>query len=227
MSTLKKVISIVLCISLLAGTVAFVGDLIVPKANAAAGTSNIKSYAELDAQYDGFIYLGLEAYEEDGTLTDGYVQPGDRITYRFYVKSDRFIGNSIPYVTYDNTFFDVTRITDAENPQLIYDVYESQTKVDANPNHPMTSPKGLYGTLTSQPANTIPQIKNGYCGVDATVFNNWDIVKAAWNSDLTKANYPHIMTSDEWLIEWHATVKEGLAEGTKGVSQIVYDLYKI
>ena len=96
MSAFKKVISLVLCFTMLLGTVAVAGDLLAPKASAAEVTSSIKSYAELAEQYDNFIYLGTDAYETvDGELelSDGYVQPGDKLTFRFYMKSDRYIGS--------------------------------------------------------------------------------------------------------------------------------------
>ncbi|MDY5948481.1 MAG: hypothetical protein SPJ42_04465, partial [Oscillospiraceae bacterium] len=84
---IKKTVALVLALSMVFGTVAVAGDLLAPKANAAEGTSSIKSYAELKAQYNNFIYLGTEAYETvDGelVLSDGYVQPGDTITMRMF-----------------------------------------------------------------------------------------------------------------------------------------------
>ncbi|MGN0573459.1 MAG: hypothetical protein ACI4IX_05920, partial [Acutalibacteraceae bacterium] len=113
MSAFKKVISLVLCFAMLLGTVAVAGDLLAPKAAAAEGTSSIKSYAELKAQYNNFIYLGTEAYETvDGelVLSDGYVQPGDTITMRMFVKSDRYLGPMKTYQVADSHFFDVKSI---------------------------------------------------------------------------------------------------------------------
>ena len=229
MSTLKKVISIVLCISLLAGTVAFVGDLIVPKANAAAGTSNIKSYAELEAAYDSFIYLGLEAYEADGTLTDGYVQPGDEITFRMYIKSDRYMGNGTYYSVYDKSFFDVTNIT--HNASKTYTAYsgvnyETNSQFNGNSAHPLTSEKGLYAIIASRPASSMAQFTSGNVGIDASLYNTWDLVVLAGKSDTSSAPYAHRFIYDEYVYEWYATVKAGLADGTTGYAEIREDLFK-
>ena len=53
MSMFKKVLSVVLCLSMLAGSFAMLGNL-VPQASAAAGTSMVKSYDALEAEYDKF-----------------------------------------------------------------------------------------------------------------------------------------------------------------------------
>ncbi|MBQ7837445.1 MAG: hypothetical protein IJ395_02380, partial [Clostridia bacterium] len=168
MSMLKKVLSVVLCLSMLAGSFAMLGNL-VPQASAAAGTSMVKSYDALEAEYDKFIYLAEEAYEEDAdgnlVLTDYYVQPGDWITYRLYVKSDLYIGNSQPYTAYDNSFFNVKILTD--NPLLDANGYETlNTNAIENANHPMVINDELSHTATSKTANGVTTIKNGYCELD-------------------------------------------------------------
>ncbi|MGN0543896.1 MAG: hypothetical protein ACI4JG_10660, partial [Acutalibacteraceae bacterium] len=63
----KRGLSVFLAIAMVMSIFAGVSTGFAPKASAATGTSNIKSYAELDAQYDGFIYLGLEAYETNSS----------------------------------------------------------------------------------------------------------------------------------------------------------------
>ncbi|MBE6821389.1 MAG: hypothetical protein E7516_10120, partial [Ruminococcaceae bacterium] len=100
MSTFKKIVSIMLCIAMLAGSFTMLGGLATPDASAADGVSKIKSYAELDTLYNNFIYLGSEIYEietADGTLntavtdrvlTDYYVDAGQLLEERLYVKGD-------------------------------------------------------------------------------------------------------------------------------------------
>ncbi|MBE6771745.1 MAG: hypothetical protein E7547_06350, partial [Ruminococcaceae bacterium] len=122
MSTFKKVISIVLCIAMLAGSFAMLGGLATPEASAAEGTSQIDSYESLAATYDKFVYFGSEVYElditvnADGTysdpqnqeLTDYYVDAGQILEVRLYIKSDMYMGNGQFFIAYDNAFFDVT-----------------------------------------------------------------------------------------------------------------------
>ncbi|MEE1136908.1 MAG: hypothetical protein U0M02_00315, partial [Acutalibacteraceae bacterium] len=104
MSTFKKIVSIMLCIAMLAGSFTMLGGLATPDASAADGTSKVKSYESLAAQYDNFIYLASDIYEietEDGTLstdttdevlTDYYVEPGQILEERFYIKGDFYFG---------------------------------------------------------------------------------------------------------------------------------------
>jgi hypothetical protein len=226
---LKKVLSVVLCICMLAGSFAMLGVL-VPQASAAEGTSMIKSYDALEEQYDKFIYLGEEAYEEDAdgnlVLTDYYVQPGDWIYYRLYVKSDLFIGLSQPYTAYDNSFFDVRICTD--NPVLNNGYETLNENAVENANHPMVKDQQIYHSLTSKAANGISTIKNGFCELDvdsATL----DLTMNQWTKDTTVSSlaFMNIFVSDEWLLEWKVQVKEGLADGTKGISQIYYNMFKI
>ena len=227
MSMFKKVLSVVLCLSMLAGSFAMLGNL-VPQASAAAGTSMVKSYDALEAKYDKFIYLAEEAYEEDAdgnlVLTDYYVQPGDWITYRLYVKSDLYIGNSQPYTAYDNSFFNVKILTDS--PLLDANGYETlNTNAIENANHPMVINDELSHTATSKTANGVTTIKNGYCELDvdsATL----DIVMSQWTKDTTIYKKANVFTSDEWVLEWKVQVLEGLKEGTKGISQIYYNMFK-
>ncbi|MBQ8015691.1 MAG: hypothetical protein IJ264_05855, partial [Clostridia bacterium] len=65
MSKFKKVISIMLCIALFAGSFAFLGDLVATKVAATdeAPTSNVDSFASLAAENDNFIYVGVDVYE--------------------------------------------------------------------------------------------------------------------------------------------------------------------
>ena len=109
MSTFKKVISIVLCIAMLAGSVSILGGLATPEAKAAEGTSKIDSYESLAAAYNNFVYFGTEFYEIDitknadgtlgeasnHTLTDYYVDAGDYLEARLYLKSDMYHGEGV------------------------------------------------------------------------------------------------------------------------------------
>ncbi|MBE6821290.1 MAG: hypothetical protein E7516_09610, partial [Ruminococcaceae bacterium] len=63
MSKFKRALSMLLAIVMVFGSFSCLGAVVAPKASAAEGTSKIKTYAELDAQYNNFIYLGSEIYE--------------------------------------------------------------------------------------------------------------------------------------------------------------------
>ncbi len=127
MSTFKKVISLVLCLSMLTGVFAVLGAPIASAANISTlktpVTHTIRSVSELDTQYGdrGYYYLGLEFYEygEDGeslTLTDGYVTPGQKLQVRVYTKTSFYINDASTYFAFDRNFFDIsngmTRVED-------------------------------------------------------------------------------------------------------------------
>ena len=233
MSTFKRSLSAFMAFIMVLSVFSGVAGVFAPKASAAAvaGTSMVKSYDAIEAEYDKFIYLGEEAYEDDGNgnliLTDYYVQPGDWITYRLYVKSDLFIGNSMPYTAYDNSFFDVTVCTD--NP-VISNGYETlNDNAPKNPNHPMVADQQIYHSLTSKTANGVSVIKNGYCELDNVASSTLDLTMNQWTKDTTNSAlaYMNVFTSDEWLLEWKVRVREDLPEGARGISQIYYNMFKI
>lgn len=220
-------------ISALLAVAIFVGIFsLVPFSTAEAWReeSMIKSYEVLEEKYDKFIYLGLEAYEGDEDyhleLTDYYVQPEDWITYRLYIKSDLYIGNSMPYIAYDNWFFDVTVCTD--NPVLENGYETLNENAPVNADHPMVRDQKLYHSLTSKPADRIPTIMRGFCELDVDS-ETLDLVMTQWNKDTTNPNlaYLNVFTSDEWLLEWKVRVREDLPEGARGISQIYYNMFKI
>ncbi|MBQ8763102.1 MAG: hypothetical protein IJZ07_03255 [Clostridia bacterium] len=234
MSKMKKVISLVLCFALFAGTFAFLGDLIAPSASAAEGTTNVKTFAEVDAAYDKYVYVGLDVIEvANGKLTDGYVNAGDWLEYRCTILSDMYVGNSAPHIVYERDFFDVrvvTSTTPSTSTTFEKADYEGNKKFPdgsfMNPDHPYAAPNvPSYNTLTALPyTNVVTQM--GFCEIDEATYSNWDFVKAnlgvtttAWNS-----NFP--MTEDTWILSWYVRVKEGLKDGETGESFSPEAIYK-
>lgn len=125
MSTLKKVISLVLCLSMLTGVLAVLGGSLAPTASAAVGDDlsevlptptlkKVKKVADLNKDYsNGYFYLGLEFYEygEDGettALSDGYVTAGQKLQVRFYMKSSFYFNNATIHYAFDRNFFDIS-----------------------------------------------------------------------------------------------------------------------
>ncbi|MBQ3045503.1 MAG: hypothetical protein IJD49_06110, partial [Clostridia bacterium] len=125
MSKFKRALSVFLAIIMVFGSLSCLGTVVAPKASAAEGTSKIDSYESLAAAYDKFIYFGTEFYEIDitvnpdgtygeasnHTLTDYYVDAGQILEARLYLKSDMYCGNGTFIVAYDNDFFDVRQMT--------------------------------------------------------------------------------------------------------------------
>ena len=97
MSKFKRALSLFLALIMVFGTFSCLGA-VAPMASATEGTSSIKKYADLAAAYDNFVYVGTEAYEIETdtgalggaitseTLTDYYVDPGQKLLFKVYVK---------------------------------------------------------------------------------------------------------------------------------------------
>ncbi|MBQ2811934.1 MAG: hypothetical protein IJE63_01675, partial [Clostridia bacterium] len=186
MSKFKKVISIVLCIAMLAGTVSIFGALSTPEAKAAEGTSNIDSYASLAEAYDNFIYFGTEFYEiditenADGTLgeasnhvlTDYYVDPGQILEAKFYLKSDMYCGEGVFIMVYENDFFDVKQLTQ-EAPANKTTGYTQAQYGPVNKNHSAYTINGMKQQQTSANCYTINWMK-ARTGYTQTQLEAWD-----------------------------------------------------
>ncbi|MBR3817990.1 MAG: hypothetical protein IKJ41_02475, partial [Clostridia bacterium] len=118
MTKFKRCLSAFLAIAMVFGMFSGVMDVFVPKASAdTAGTTNVATYAEINADYDKFVYVGIDVIEvANGELTDGYVQPGDWLEYHMTVLSDMYIGTSYPHLVYTKDFFDVRVVTSMNKP---------------------------------------------------------------------------------------------------------------
>ena len=131
MSTFKKVISIVLCLTMVFGTIAVAGDLFAPKASATEGESQVLTYEEALAEFGSdFVYYAVDVmeYDADGNpyYTDHYVEAGDTLQVRHYIKMSRYMGTCTMVLMFDSAFFDLT--TDGTT-------YPSKVALNMNADH--------------------------------------------------------------------------------------------
>ncbi len=215
----KRVIAVVMCILIAASAMIF------NNAFAAEGVSKIDSYASLVENYgteiddegrtDGFVYIGTEFYEEDGTLTDYLVKPGDKLTVKLYLKSNMYSSDCNLISLFDNTFFDVKVVDDGA--PLDANGYTSLHKnAVKNENHPMVIRNGIAHHVTSINLLRAGWIKNT-CGFTQEYLESTDLVQNTSKMNTEKSNKPYEMTSDEWVFSYYVYVKEGLEAGAKGV----------
>ncbi len=219
MSTLKKVISLVLCAAIFVGSFALVGN-IAPVASATEETSKVKSYADLVAQYgqngDGFVYTGIEFYESNGKLTDYYVKSGDELTARVFIKSNMYVGESYIITLFDNKFFDV-KLAGGPNASVDGNGYTSNyDNGTINANHPIRKNNKSPHIITSINITNVGWIKN-LCGFKATYLAETDLVQSNTETDITVSQNAYDATSDEWVFEYYVKVKSGLEDGKTGI----------
>ena len=227
---MKKVISLLLCVAMLFGTVAVVGS--VASAEELSGAplegTNIETYADLVAEYgtktgadgltDGFIYFGAEVVESNGKITDGYVKPGDVLDVRVYVKSNMYTGDGIMYLVFDNKFFDI-KLPAGATTALDSEGYTSMCETGlVNANHPMIKQNKSAHVITSIPMTRTNNLIKNQCGFSSEYLSSHDCIKSMTSTDINVLNaQPYQMTADEYLISYKVKVKEGLADNTTGV----------
>ena len=227
MTKFKRCLSAFLAFAMVLGMFSGISSVFVPKAAAdSVGTTNVKTFAEIDAAYDKYIYVGLDVIEvANGELTDGYVNAGDWLEYRCTILSDMYVGNSAPHIVYERDFFDVrvvTSTTPSTSTTFEKADYEGNKKFTdgsfMNPDHPYAAPNvPSYNTLTALPyTNVVTQM--GFCEIDEATYTNWDFVKANLGVTTTSWNSNFPMTEDTWILSWYVRVKEGLADGDTGES---------
>ena len=179
MTKFKRCLSAFLALTMVLGMFSGISDIFVPKASA-AGTTNVATYAELDAAYDKFIYVGIDVIEvANGELTDGYVQPGDWLEYHLTILSDMYMGAAKPYMVFERDFFDVRVVsstTAKEGDSYTNNDYETNTKCESgklmNAAHPYSSAnKPVYHQLTAMPAAKASVVM-GYCEIDSATYSN-------------------------------------------------------
>lgn len=242
MSTMKKVISLLLCVAMLFGTVAVVGS--VASAEELSGAplegTNIDSYESLVAQYgtkvqksqikqngkfvtvdatDGFIYIGAEIVESNGKVTDGLVQPGDELDVRLYVKSNMYTGDGMLFLVFDNKFFDVklpAGATESIDKNTGYTLNCPTGFINAN--HPMVKQNNTSHIVTSLPMTGANKLIKEQCGFSTEYLDSHDLIKTVPSYDINNDNAkPYTMTSDEYFVSYKVKVKDNLKEGDTGL----------
>ena len=227
MTKFKRCLSAFLALTMVLGMFSGISNVFVPQASA-AGTTNVATYAELAAEYEKFVYVGIDVIEvANGELTDGYVNAGDWLEYRATILSDMYVGSSNPHIVYERDFFDVrvvTSTTPSTSDTFVKADYEGNKKLEdgtlMNADHPVAPQNGeiaSWNTLTALPySNVTTQL--GFCGIDAETYENWDLVKSNLGVTTTATNTNFEMKTDEWITAWYVRVKEGLADGDTGRS---------
>ena len=222
MSKFKRALSAFLAIAIVFGMFSCLAPIAAPVASAAEGTSKIQSYADLVAEYgqngDGFVYSGLEFYEADGKLTDYYVNAGDELTARVYIKSNLYVGESYILTFYDNSFFDI-KLAGGPNASLDENTgYTSNDdKAPINSEHPIVISNKAKHILTTIAATNAGGWTTSVCGFTKDYLSTVDMVQSNTETDTSKSTKAYDMKSDLWLFEYYVKVKTGLADGTTGI----------
>ena len=216
MSTFKKVISIVLCLTMVFGTFAIAGDLFVPKASATVGESRVKTYAELEEAYGSdFIYYAIDVmeYDADGNpyYTDHYVEAGDTLQIRHYIKMSRFMGLSTFYLFYDADFFDIRNgETDLPNgAELTMNADHDAVGTDTTAN---SRARGMTAKYTGAEVEKNTPLIN-YCGFTQEELDATHKIAITTAKDTAVSTAVIVMKDDDYFGSYDIKVKED-ATGT-------------
>lgn len=152
MTTLKKPLSVVLCLAMLLGTFAICVT--------ADATTGVKTYNDLvtantvDGVLNPFVYFGSDVYENYGTeeqaLTDGVVSPGQVLHVKQYVKTSQTVGSTAGAETaisvmLDKAVFEIVEnswTSYTSNPEGTYTIVDGTSYVSDSAT---TASKYLYG----------------------------------------------------------------------------------
>ena len=216
MSTLKKVLSLVLALTMVFSTVAvaFAADT-TESYYAGEESVGIDTLADFEAlgydktQQKFYMYLGVDYYEQNAAgaweLTDHYVQPGAQLRAEVYFKTNMYTGSGMAiYFNFDRNFFDVTNGKGATYPATAnsYDpdkvkyptenypyniAHDANDGAAINGNNPIVSAEEINFKYTTKWARNVPGFK-----------------------EATNANFHGIplAESDEWDL-WYVNVGTG------------------
>ena len=234
MTMSKRVLSSVLALAMVLSMFTGLSAIFAVPAKAAAGTSQVKSYADcLNDWGAGFIYYAVDMYEQDGNdwiLTDHYINAGDTLKARIYIKSSRYMGSSTAGLVWSSNMFE------HDVPAGSSSGGGTPVNCTVNPNHPAgaTVANGGWGAaatrtwrLGSVLTNGVVRSTNNYLTpamdpmLDEEITADWcnntiNATQFLLTNDATNRNQVWPVTSDEWYFEFTVTVKSGLTDGTTG-----------
>ena len=242
MSTFKKVVSLVLCLTMLMGTVV----LAIPTASAAEETTTtatshtgdksviktmdeIKANGYADGSNNWFIYFGIDFYEQDADgewiITDHYVQPGDSLKGYVYYKSNLWIGAGTVYFVFDRNFFDVTNgdtgLTyldsyDPNHEQYPTENYPANIKGSPNTAHAGVAANGNYYNYTTKWARNVPGFKEAanlnFHDVPLAESDTWDFWYFLYGRDATSTS-SYRFDVDDHFFTFDIKVREFMPDG--------------
>lgn len=253
MANSKRFLSIVLAVLMVFSTMSCLGSVIASAAvtgttgyehnydnwdKAFSETNNwdgIDSLSELTAKYGAWdqtsnpwIYIGIEVYEKNASdeweLTDHYVQPGQELLLRYYIKGDCYTGDgNTLHTQFDRSFFDIASYSATTSYTASYDTiaqdgldntgYPAAAKIGAVGG--AVNPNNTYATMLSdvtttmksaslvvQYKNTTGKTSNTNTGVSQDVTKNWDIMTSALKTPNTVTKAGELdLAQDEYIFE--------------------------
>ena len=167
----------------------------------------IKTYVDLNNYYKAsnakFLYIGLEIYEEDANgnlvLTDHKVKYGQKLTVKYYLKSNVYVCNYTQDTNFTRTFFDINADMDLSKGlhTAYYDTAKGAKTGDNLNNTGYFSQKAVQRdntskigremldddgkeigeiTITGNPCATIFQYNDEYTSMNSTS-NKFDLIR--------------------------------------------------
>ncbi len=201
MTTCKKVLSLVLCLAMLLGTLT-VGFLSV----SAAETYDLPTYESLVTKYAGakFFYAGVELNDSaDGSKVTDYVYPGETIDVSFFVKSNHDVYKGIYYL-----FLDPNMFTFVNNSGVATDTTVSRLQVAKA----TASAAGCYKTT-----NKVDTVDPAFADYTVDQLKTWIVIKIQ-NIDATgNTNQIRNTKGDIALGKFQIKVNETLGTADTGL----------
>lgn len=201
MARFKKALSIVLCLTMLLGTLT-IGLLSV----SAAESYTNKSYADLVTAYSGkgkFFYMGVEFYDTTtGEIikdTDA-ISPGQEITVKCSIKSDYSVYAGTYFFVFDGNIFEFVTgsgVADDKNGMAVTAVVPARTAK-------------FYSVK-----NNVATITPAFQSYTAAQMDTWTVVRVMNNN--TTSKLPRTTNADGVTFSYRVKVKEEIGTAKTGL----------
>ncbi len=208
-NAVKKSVSMLLCLAMLATS------FVVPGFVSSAYGETIPEYAELESEYEDFVYIGTEVYETDYegnnlVPTDYYVLPGDWLEIRTYIKSDHYIGDTSIVSLFSNDFFDVR---DPNGMMSGSNEYYNGELYTVNDMHHVVESRGIEAQIVARPVSEFTVLTKTSNIENPEIY---DAVMVGTSYGASENNLAGDYISDYWVYSYKVQVKDGLMDGSTG-----------
>lgn len=201
MTTCKKVLSLVLCLAMLLGTLT-VGFLSV----SAAENYDLPTYESLVTKYAGakFFYAGVELNDSaDGSKITDFVYPGETIDVSFFIKSNHDVYKGIYWLFLDSNMF-----TFVNNSGVVTDDTVSKLTVTKT----TAKAAGCYKSTT-----TTTTIDPAFSDYTPAQMDNWLAIKISNLDTSSSANQIRNTKGDVALGKFQIKVNDTLGTADTGL----------
>ncbi len=231
MTKFKRFLSCFLALTMVLGMFSGLGAMFAVDASAAVvkGESQVLTYDEALEEFGSdFIYYAVDVmeYDEDGNpyYTDHYVQPGDTLQIRHYIKMSRFMGTTTIMLLFDSAFFDLK--VDGTYPNTVNMVMNPDHDAVGTDKSANSRARGLTAQWTASDMSGFKNNLTKFLGYTDAELTTLETISTTFAKDVSVSTAVIVMKDDDYFGSYDVKVEEGLADGIKGTIKEDYRYWK-